>query len=127
MARPHPDARDLPDAREILAAGHDMALLRATFIAVFQGQKARGAQPAGMVRYMRKPIAEAAAKPPAGNGHGWEPKPEASPANRAQLRAIERKDKATLHRIHAMLEARDPTADDEGRKYLAEHGEPRAA
>lgn len=60
-------------------------------------------------------------------GYGWEPKPENPPALRAQLRAIERKDRETAKRMHGLLTSKDPTADSEAVKYLAEHGEPRAA
>ena len=63
QARPHPNATDLGAAKAMLDGGSDLETCRFVFRATFERQKAAGKRPAGLLRYMRGPVAEALVDP----------------------------------------------------------------
>ncbi len=63
QTRPHPNATDLGAAKSMLDGGADLETCRFVFRATFERQKAAGKRPAGLLRYMQGPVAEALVDP----------------------------------------------------------------
>lgn len=57
--RPYPNATDVTEAQAMRETGATVDTLQSIFRTVFEGQKANGDEPAGMLRYMRKPVERA--------------------------------------------------------------------
>ena len=63
QARPYANGTDLGEAKAMLDGGDDLDNCRFVFRSVFERQKAAGKQPAGALKYMRNPVAEALVDP----------------------------------------------------------------